>query len=258
MEGQPVYDVRAMSLAEILDTGFRIVRNHFGLLAGLQLVVSLPLALAGALVMPGHGAPLMSHWWAWGLLVLASLVMQPIAQTAITFALGEVYLGRDASIGDSLRKGVSVLMPLSATLLLYMIVIIGSFMLLVVPGVFAVLKLSLVWPVVVLEHVYGQAALKRSASLMKGQLWRAVALIVVTYLMTEVLGTVIGVTAGSIAGLKPFANGLANAVVETYSSVIWVVLYFDSRCRKEGFDLEHLAQLVAAEGTEPLSAVGRA
>ena len=29
------YEIRQMSFAEVLDTGFRLLRNHFGLLVGL-------------------------------------------------------------------------------------------------------------------------------------------------------------------------------------------------------------------------------
>ena len=45
----------------------------------------------------------------------------------------------------------------------------------------------------------------------------------------------------------PVFSGLASAVGTAYVSAVIVVLYFDVRCRKEAFDLEHLAQLVAAQ-----------
>ena len=39
------YEIRAMSFAEVLDTGFRLIRDHFALLVGIGLVLYAPLAV---------------------------------------------------------------------------------------------------------------------------------------------------------------------------------------------------------------------
>jgi hypothetical protein len=44
------YEIRAMSFAEILDTGFRLVRDQFALLAGIGLVLYGPFAIAQELI----------------------------------------------------------------------------------------------------------------------------------------------------------------------------------------------------------------
>jgi hypothetical protein len=41
--------------------------------------------------------------------------------------------------------------------------------------------------------------------------------------------------------------GLAVAAGASYGSAVLTLLYFDIRCRREAFDLEHLARLVARE-----------
>ena len=46
------YEIRAMSFAEIMDTGFRIVRRHFGLIIGIAAALYVPVAILGALVAP--------------------------------------------------------------------------------------------------------------------------------------------------------------------------------------------------------------
>ena len=40
------YEVREMSFAEILDTGFRLLRDHYVLLVGIAAALNLPLAIA--------------------------------------------------------------------------------------------------------------------------------------------------------------------------------------------------------------------
>src|SRR5437773_11777155 len=46
------YEIRAMSFAEIMDTGFRIVRQHFGLIIGIAAALYVPVAVLRALVAP--------------------------------------------------------------------------------------------------------------------------------------------------------------------------------------------------------------
>ena len=56
---------------------------------------------------------------------------------------------------------------------------------------------------------------------------------------------------GSLTWLGGLASGLASAVTGAFASVALVVLYFDIRCRKEAFDIQHLARLVQASAAAP-------
>ena len=55
-------------------------------------------------------------------------------------------------------------------------------------------------------------------------------------------------------GLGALLGSLAEAVGVAFASAVSVVFYFDIRCRKEAFDLEHLAGLVEDEATPTLPA----
>jgi hypothetical protein len=48
--------------------------------------------------------------------------------------------------------------------------------------------------------------------------------------------------------VRSVASAIAQSVAMAFYSGVGVVLYFDLRCRKENFDLEHLAQLVESAG----------
>jgi hypothetical protein len=57
---------------------------------------------------------------------------------------------------------------------------------------------------------------------------------------------VIGAVSTFMPLLGAVIEGFAQAISTAYGTVVIVLLYFDARCRKEAFDLEHLAQLVEA------------
>jgi hypothetical protein len=249
------YEIRAMSFGEILDMGFRLVRDHFTVLVGIASVIYVPLAVAGALVAPRAGqVPSRAAVLAILAVYLVVLLASPIVWAAVTFALGEIYLGLNASIGTALRSGFSLSVPLMGTALLCGIAIVLGCILLIVPGVYLMLAFALVWQIVVLEKISGFAALRRSRELLRGNLWRAFGVLLVGGLITGVLGGILQLAFQFIPLLGPIAAGVARAVGMAYTSAVAVVLYFDIRCRKEAFDIEHLARLVATGGVpEPVA-----
>lgn len=246
------YEIRELSFAEILDRGLRLLRDHWLLLGApaAALYVPLSLVLAGfdpeAATEPADLAPLFASL---GLLLLLSAIAFPVLSAAITHAIGEAYLGRDVTIGGALRAGLDILLPLLGTWLLAYLAILGGLLLLVIPGIYLMLAFLLVTQVMVLEHRFGARALGRSRELMAGHLLRGFGILLVGSVLVSLLGSGIDLGLGWIPLLGPVATGIAQAFGFAYTSTLGVLLYFDIRCRKEAFDLEHLSALVEASAT---------
>ncbi|TMA38675.1 MAG: hypothetical protein E6J79_05970 [Deltaproteobacteria bacterium] len=239
------YEIRAMSFAEILDTGFRLLRDHFALLVGLSALVNVPVALANfgiqqGVLTHGRGVALVG-------LLLYSLVAGPIVGTAVTFAVGELYVGHPITAGHALRHILRLVGPLAVTGLLSGLAICAGFLLLVVPGIYAMLAFMLLWQVVVLEGISGRAAMRRSRTLMRGNMRRGFGITVLGVLIGGLVGGVLGVALKFLGPMIAELGGaLAQAMNNAFVAAVEVVLYFDIRCRKEAFDLEHLARVVAS------------
>ncbi len=250
------YEIRAMSFAEILDTGFRIVRNHFVTVVGLGCLLYVPFAVVEALFPMKPGAGLRSaDLIPLAVIAVVALIGGPIVSAAVTFAVGETYVGRPASLGRALRASVAMIVPLTGTMLLLGIAIVVGFILLVIPGIYAWCAFILVWPVMVLEGTFGLSALRRSRHLMRGNLLRGAGVTLVGGLIVGVLGGVLSLALGFIPVIGPVGSALARAVGAAYTSSVLVVLYFDIRCRKEAFDLDHLVALVGG-APAPEASVG--
>jgi hypothetical protein len=110
------YAIRAMSFAEILGSGLRVVREHARLLIGTAALLYVPMAVLDSLAFTPAGMP---SWPLWVTSAVVRMVVGPFVFCAITFAVGELYLGRPTSIGPSLRAGLAIFGPMQGTLLIY-------------------------------------------------------------------------------------------------------------------------------------------
>jgi hypothetical protein len=242
------YEIRAMSLGEVLDTGFRLVRDHFAILVGIGLTISLPASLINVLagrVAHDPTAINLAAIFASGLFVL---VVSPIVSAAITQAVSELYLDRKVTYGDAIRFGFKLLLPLVGTALLMTLIVIAGFVLLIIPGIYLMLAFLLTYQVMVIEHRAGWNALKRTRELSSGNLLRIFAVYLVAMLLMAVVDGGLSLATVRIPMLGWVVSAIVQAVFTAYLAAAMVVLYFDIRCRKEAFDLEHLAGLVRGGG----------
>src|SRR6185369_10021540 len=113
--------------------------------------------------------------------------------------------------------------------------------LLVLPGIYLILSFLLLWQVMVLERIFGTAALRRSHELMKDNRMRALGVLLIGGIIVGVVTTGLQLVFSLLPILGPLAGAVAQAIGSVYTTAISVVLYFDIRCRKEAFDLDHLA-----------------
>ncbi len=245
------YEIRPMSLGEILQTGLSVLCSHFWLLVGLAAITYVPLGvvqeafpIAAGIFARGEGSP--ASPLALVLLSLVALVVlgvvAPLASAAMTAALGDIYLGRPTGVGPALHRAWALFIPLAwTTLLSYGIIALGM-VALIVPGLWLIFAYFVSSQVVLLEGLSGMAALRRSSELMRGNKGRAFVMALAVGLLQAVVS---GATAAALPSL-PLFGAAVGTVVSTvsmaYLIAVTVVFYFDLRCRRDTFDLEELAR----------------
>lgn len=130
--GTAPYEIRAMSMAEILDTGFQLVKNHFGLLVGISMIGQIPTiviftnfawmldpAMLQRGELPDIGAAFIL---AMGLYLVGMLVLMPFVIGSITAAIGDLYLGAEVSFESASRRGFARMVPLAVSYVIFAIV----------------------------------------------------------------------------------------------------------------------------------------
>ncbi|MDX9974668.1 MAG: hypothetical protein RBU21_16910 [FCB group bacterium] len=258
------YEIRDRDIGGVLDEAIFLFRDNIkfiAIVAGLCIfpfvlgvdLLSFYLGLDQVTIDPDSGMPpdeqmevIMSLWLQaagfGSVLNLLSLIGISIADVAIIYGLGHRYLGREVTLGASLRMGVRLLLKMILLgLLIGVMTTIGACMCLI--PAFIVMALFFLTPaVLVLENSSMSDALSRSPRLVTGFVWHTIALIFV-------IG-IIGFGIGAFAALIPsvIALHVLYAVTQTayiaFRSVVVVALYFSARCRVENLDLELMADAV--------------
>ena len=179
----PAFELRPLSLGEILDRTFAIYRTRFWLFAGLASIYGATSALLSGLqatiqhmIMThlGPGVAQVEATASSGLVYLLALPVGAVVQTAILFALSEVYLGRATTVGASLRamagrwyRWMGVMLWQAWSLMwVPMLVLVPAVVLTAIPGTrntFAVLSVLLIFLAIFGGGAYGVYAYLRNS-----------------------------------------------------------------------------------------------
>jgi hypothetical protein len=258
--------LRPLSVGEILDAGIKILVRHWrvltlsvvGVVAPVRILYVLLLAsadpdrlrLSSDSTSDPEAAAIVGFLIALLLVGLTFLVVF----TACFKTVSDAWLGATPSASRSLRFG---LRRLGMVLLLSIVWGVGlglASILLLIPGIWLAVTWCLSIPVMLFERVGPFAALQRSFALVRGRFWATLLIVAVGYVLTVIVGGFISLTllgiARAAAGDNLVANGvaqvvggtIAGAITYPFAAAVLTVLYFDQRVRKEGFDLQLLAE----------------
>lgn len=160
-----------MHMTALLKQGWQLYRQHFGIIAAVVVAVWLPLELLSSYMDQFvFGADDFRKSFKF-VQFLESFF--GIIATAGVISIGYSSLqGRKPSFGSALRSGASAWGRMWWTRLLSGLAIIVGFLLLVIPGVYLLVRLALVEPIAVCERVSGSTAMRRSFDLTKGRFWQ--------------------------------------------------------------------------------------
>jgi uncharacterized membrane protein len=238
------YELRALSMGEILDDGFGLYRAHFATLIAIAVACTgLPTLLAIYVEM---GGGFLVHPVAGLLAGLLRGVGGLFATAGTVWVISEIYMGRDPAVGDALGLAFSRVWKLFvAGLAKYLVIGLGA-ILFIVPGIIAACGYAVVVPVVILEQVgSGTDALGRSWTLTKGYKGKAfrlgVAIFALIYLPFLAAGALTALYSSSETIVNVGAE-LVSFLVYPFMAAVVTLFYYDLRIRQEAFDLEHLSQ----------------
>ena len=276
MAGNP--GLRPLAFGEILDVALKIFGRHWRTLVACVLVPTVPIQIVSVLVVlsiapeqfdlsSGTTSPSEGTGGAEiaGVLVVRLLeVLASILAWAACFkAVADGYLGREATVGTSLRFGLPKIPRLFGLSIVAGVLIVIGLILIIVPGLVLMTFLSLAVPALLFERIGILGAIGRSFELVSGRFWSILLLMIVTILALLIVSFVFGLLLGGIgvavaedseavgAAVTFVAAVIATAITTPIFAAIISVLYFDQRVRKEGFDLQLLAEGVGEQGSYP-------
>jgi hypothetical protein len=268
--------MRPLTAGELLDAAFSAVRRNFGTLALCTLVAVVPVTILSTLVeastaenaydftTPTVIEPDERGTYIAGAAIsgLLTFVASALATAACLRAVGGDVLGQRVGFGESLSAAFKLLGPIILISVLSGLAILGGAFLLLVGAIYFAVLFSLATPALMFEDLRGRKALGRSRALVKDNWWRIFGVLVVMYLIVFVLqGLLVGGIGAAV--LTDSDNEVVNAVLLTAAEIagyavslpllaaLTAYIYFDQRVRKEGFDIQLLAERMGSGGPAP-------
>ncbi|MFN2543247.1 MAG: glycerophosphoryl diester phosphodiesterase membrane domain-containing protein [Actinomycetota bacterium] len=253
-----------MGVGKILDTAVSLYRLHWRTLLGITAFVLVPYTFLQQLSIRLVSSPFVVNGRVYiprskegvaaavvGAFSFASfLIVQPFLTGATVRAVGEFYRGRDPGVRGAysyaLRRVGSILLVIVLSFLAF----VGGFILLVIPAFIFHVRFLFSTAVVVEEDARGRAAMRRSWRLAKGSFWKILGTVVLASLLAGIAGAIISLPA-SFAAMHVGTNGwilrflggaISGIITGPFITTVTVLLYYDMRIRKEGFDIQVMAQ----------------
>jgi uncharacterized membrane protein len=249
------YQLRPMSVGEILDGALVLLRRHFAVLLSIAIICEgIPTALGMYVEFAGG---MQANLGLWAVAQLLSLVGYLLVTGATVRVVSEAYLGRATRVGEALQFAVGKTGGILVSGIAVSIIAFLAFLLLIVPGIIVLCGYSVVVQAVVLEDLPSPIdALSRSWALTKGHKGKAFVLWFVLFVLLMVLLVAFGIVVGLAAAMAPIlmvpaVAGLSLVWLLVYplTSCVFTLLYYDLRVRKEAFDLELLSQQISLTPT---------
>lgn len=262
-----------MSVVQIYRRAFLLYKESFVRLITVVAIVQVPLMLLDILIQWTIGSGHSSHTMTIGgeiLLVATSDIIYAIGLGALTKTISENCLSNSLSIGETYRAiAPRIATLILATLVVGILVSVG-FILLIVPGVILWLQYALILPVVVQENQTAFGAMKRSKALVSGNLGKVFLVCLMALLIVLIAHWVACYFGGVISPGTVVASGnpdtpvqvvpsfisqlfaiMGDVLVAPISAAAFVLLYYDLRIRKEGFNMEMLAKGIVKASAVP-------
>jgi hypothetical protein len=161
--------------------------------------------------------------------VVLALVGGLLVQGALVEVVRDLHEGRQpGTIRVYYTRTRDRLGTLFGASLLYGVGVAIGFLLLLVPGLIAVARWSLIVPLVVIERLSVREAFSRSSSLVRGQTGRVLVLVVVSGIITGLISVAVRTVFGFLPefGAVWVGGTIASAVAVPYQAHVLTVLYY--------------------------------
>jgi hypothetical protein len=244
---------RARSVSELVDATFSLYRRN----ASAYIMVTAMAVVPGLVVQliflrpstePSFGA-------AFGAILggIISLITYGLMTGVVTKVGSDVYLGGEADVAGAVRHVIPLLGSLIWAGILRGVLYFLYALALFFPVFIAFAKYFAPEAAVVLEGKSAGEAIRRSAQLSDGLRWHILRTLILGYGIYFLLAIALGAIGvfGDSEVMMLFVQTAFTVVAYPIVGLLTMMLYYDARIRKEGFDMEHLSRALGDAPAPP-------
>ena len=251
---------RPRTVSELVDAAFQLLRRDYAQYVMLMAIAYVPwlivllatgllTASADASATPGFGVMLATG--------LGAMIWYSLIDAVMISAVSDSYLGRRMDVGASFQLAAGRLVHVLAAAVVKTLAVFVGFMLLFVPGFYFLAKYFAVPATVVIEDRSAGEGLSRSATLSEGLKGHVLKTLVLVWAIYIALSFAAGLL-GGVAAIASASPTLLIVITQVFNAaftillyplipIVQTLLYYDARIRKEGYDLELMAEGLGPE-----------
>lgn len=245
------YELRQYSFGQTIGKGFNLYFDNFIPVVLVSLVCQIPLMLVLGFgdflkVSDYSAVDIMGYFGNLLFIMFWSFISQGIVSAYVIQLTAKRFLENSPTGGDnSLTSIFPIILPVIGVTFTVGMATVFGFMVCIIPGIIIMLGFGLATEVLVIERRKVGESMTRSWILTQGRKGTV-------FLITMVASIiVIGITQAVLLLLRltaldreivSYLEYLITAIVSPVNSCIFVVLYFNLRIEKEGFNIEHLVR----------------
>jgi hypothetical protein len=236
-------DLRPRSATEIVDAAFQLFRRNPAQLIVASALVYVPWLVVRLIFDLGITDPMMGANKAY-VLIAGTLVVYAIVGGVVSILASDIYLGTPPNLGAAFRLTGSRLVGLIVAGVIRSLLIAIGMVFLLIPGFYALGRYFSVTQAIVLEGKGVAGAFSRSSMLSVDLKRHIIGTLVLIGLVSIAISVGVGMLA-SVSQSKVIVNVVSTAasvIIYPLFGLTETLLYYDARIRKEGFDVEFLAQ----------------
>jgi hypothetical protein len=245
------YELRKLSFGETLGTAFNLYFDNFVPLFVISLVCNFPsLLFLHTSGIGGMGNPPMNKALAGLILVIINLGTSTLCTALIIELISKKYLKQHQGLGQYFQNVLPFIFPILGLTIMELIIIGLGFLAFIIPGIFLALALSVAAQALIVEGQTVMGSISRSFFLTKEKKLEIFGFGLIFFLIFYVIGIILqqfktmivqmGFSFQTRYVLIYGIDHLVNILIMPISSCIFILVYFNLRIEKEGFDLEHL------------------
>ncbi|WP_409497332.1 hypothetical protein [Amycolatopsis sp. cmx-11-12] len=189
--------------------------------------------------------------------LVATLLGTTILTGFLTVLMGKAVLGKPVTFKEALKEATPRLLPLLGLTVLYTLAILVGAIFCLLPAIIPYTFWALASPAFILERGTVMEAFRRSVKLVSGMFWRVFGILLLAYVISSFLASIITLPFSFGAFLSIFGNldqmyipstgdlilqsvgtVIAQTIVGPFTALVTVILYIDQRMRREGMDIE--------------------
>ena len=276
-QNDPDFRFEPMTIGMILDRTFKLYMKNAVLMLGIVLLTYIPFLIISTI--PYSFLPegldmqdpeqlvenMLPFFMVMGSQMLAGLIYLviffPLSTGAATIAISERMLGREITILGAYRHSLKRFKTLAWSYFIVGLLITLGMFACYIPGLILYLFYILLTPVIMLEGRDSKSSRQRAWDLLKGFRGNALAVVLIFWAMTMAVAMG-GSAIFMVFGMNPFTvtldqqwmlnvtNGLLSQVVAPLKIIGLIMVYYDCRIRKEGYDLELLTNELHPDSAE--------